>query len=290
MKKVSIILLLLVAISTLFIVGCSDDDEKTIVAAVTAQGWIIGQASVSPEIDFNASIFPITNNTFVIDSVIAGDSLCRNDNGDYWYIYGDGNYGYIEYENEADSQRYSSGDMYDITFYKDNSSTTTSMKLLNRQDDEPNFILPVDDDSISLGESLNIIWHTVPNADWYGMRIQYWKDSAGTYLFRRKYLSFTDTSYVIPASTNIYNGYYRIYIVAATGPGSGEEPNINGLGLMGEIHSESYSNQIRIYVGNGIANPVGDFNDDDNVDLKTIGKEIIKQIRNQPDVIKADKQ
>ncbi len=281
MKKISIILLLLVAISALFIVGCSDDDKIT--AAATAQGWIIGQAYTNPEIRFSADIFPMTNSTFTIDSIIAGDSLCINEDYDYWYIYGDGNYDYAYYRNSADSLRFSSGDMYDITFYRNNSSVSVSMKLLNRQDDKPNYILPIADDTIGLGDPLDIIWNSVPNADWYGLYIRYYKDSAGTYVSNHEYLSVTDTIYNIPTYTNIYDGYYRIYIVAVTGPGDGDAPNLDGNGLLGEFHSKTSSNFRRVYVGTGDPTPVGGIIEDENIDLNTIGKEIIRQVRKFPD-------
>ena len=283
MKKISIILLMLVAISAMVFVGCSDDEATTVAAAATAQGWIIGGANVEPDLSFYADVFPITNNTFNIDSVVVGDSLAQNDDDNYWYVYGDGNYDYVWYNNNADSTRYYSGDTCDITFYKNGTSTTCSVKLLDEDDDEIAYILPIHNDTISLGTSLSILWNSVPNADWYGVRIQYYKDSAGTYSSSdRRYYSQTDTTISIPASTNIYNGYYNIYVVSVTGPGEGDPPNINGAGLKGEIHSETDSQYRRVYVGTGDPTPVGGQEDIVIEDARQISREIISAVRNHP--------
>ncbi|KAA3633644.1 MAG: hypothetical protein DWP97_08595, partial [Calditrichaeota bacterium] len=168
-------------------------------------------------------------------------------------------------------------DMYTATFYFSNGISTGSVRLLDQDDDEPSFILPIDDDTLSLGTAINVLWNSIPNADWYGLYVRYYKDSAGTYINNdREYFASTDTTFTIPAASNIYNGYYRLYIQSATGPRPTDPPNITGSGWTGDLHSESGTFNIQVFLGTGDPTPVGNQDETDYEDPESV--EILRNI------------
>lgn len=256
MKKQVLIALLLLLTSCLLITGCSDDDDD-VVAAAAAQGYLIGYANLYPGVEFYADVFPMTNSNFSIDSVIAFDSTCEIRSDSYWYVYGDNNYQWLWFENSDDTLRYQSGDTATIDFYFNGTMSSINVKLLNYYDDYPQTILPVPNDTLSLGSTINCVWNSVDGADWYGVRARYRKDSAGTQVYTYNYHSLEDTTLSIPGSMNIYNGYYDIYIIAVSGPGENDPINLNANGLLGEIHSyTTYDTNLRTYLGTGDPTPV----------------------------------
>ena len=277
MKKGILISSLLLLLMVSVFIGCSDDDEKTITAAAAAQGYLIGYVNYyNPGYEFYTDVMPMTNNGFMIDSIVSVDSIAEYRTDSYWNVYGDDNYHWAEIDQNPAST-YSPGDTAEVFFYRNGSMATLRLELLD-YDIYPNVILPVDDDSISLGESLNILWNTNQDAEWYGMYIRYYQDSAGTYVSKRYYITTTDTTFTIPASTNIYDGYYNIYIVAVNGPTTGDPVNLNGAGLLGEFHSYTGSEYRRVYVGTGDPFPVGGGSDEEIMTPEEASRDIMDHI------------
>lgn len=262
-QKLSILLFLLLA-CTFIVTGCSDDDDDNPASAGSSTTAVVyGRANLYPTVDFSVDFMFTTNPHIFCDSAIAFDSLCWMSDEYYWYVYGDNNYGYVEYDPSVDTGRYHSGDTMTATFYYNGAVVTTDIKLLSYYDDIPQSILPVSGDTVSLGSAINLIWNSVENADWYGMYTRYRKDSAGTQVYTYKYHSTTDTTLSIPGATNIYNGYYDIYLIAVSGPGPNEPLNLEGGGMRGEIHSyTTYDSNIRVYFGTGDPTPVSGGSDE----------------------------
>ena len=276
MKKLILLFaLILICCSSFVFYGCSDDETSSVIAAATAQGWIYAYANLYPYVYYGSDNFYISK-TAKIDSVKAGDSLCYYGSS-YWYVYGDNVYDYFNYSNNADTNRFVSGDTFDVTYYTSNGIATGSVVLLHTEDDRPVYISPVSEDTLSLGTALEVVWNDIPNAEWYGIYYRYYKDSAGTYINNREYAAVTDTTFTIPGVTNIYNGYYWIYVAAATGPMPGDAPNISGANWSGELNGESYSQSIRVYFGTGDPTPVGNQDENDVDDMENFS--VVKQIK-----------
>lgn len=275
MKHKMAILMLLLLTSSFFMIGCDDDDDD-VIAAASIQGYILGRANLyNSSYSLSLDIMPV--GTIELDSVNAFDTTAKVE-VDYWYVYGDNNYWYA-YTNQYDTSLYHSGDTVSIAFYEGTDVTSTVLTLLNYYNDDPQTILPVDNDSLSLGSAVSCVWNSVENADWYGIRTRYQKDSAGTQVYTYKYYSTTDTTLTIPGAQNIYNGYYDIYIIAASGPLPKTSFNIDGLGYKGEIYSyTTYQDGLRVYMGTGDPTPVGD-SPDDNPDTEiNIADEIMNSL------------
>ncbi len=246
MKKGLLISFLLLILMVSLFIGCSDDDKT--IAAAAAQGYLIGYVNLYPQFDFYADIMPMTNNGFTIDSIVTNDSIADYRDDSYWNVYGDDNYQWASLY--SDSTNYQPGDTAEVVFYRNNTMTSVQVRLLDYTIG-PNYILPISNDTVSLGTPINIIWNNNQDADWYGISYRYYKDSSGTAVTTRTYKSVSDTTFTIPGSENVFNGYYRIYLIAVNGPTEGDPLNLDGAGLLGELHSYTTSEFRRVYVGTG---------------------------------------
>ncbi len=211
----------------------------------------------------------MTNDGFTIDSIITNDSIADYRDESYWHVYGDGNYQWAYLS--SDSTDYLPGDTVEVNFYRNNAVAALSIRLID-YDIYPNYILPINNDTIALDEPLDIIWNIDQDADWYGIYYSYYRDSAGVTNYVQTYVATTDTAFTIPASDNIYNGYYWIYVMAVNGPGTGEPLNLDGAGLIGEFHSYTGSDYRLIFVGTGSANPVSNNPDEPEIDSHQASK------------------
>jgi len=254
MKKGFLIASMLLLLMVSVFIGCSDDDEKTITSAAAAQGYLIGYVNIDgTDIDFYSDIMPMTNNGFSIDSIVANDTIAEYRDDSYWNVYGDDNYHWAEIYNSPTT--FTSGDTAEVKFYRNNSMTSFKIRLMD-SDTYVNYILPVANDTVSLGSPINVLFNSNQDAEWYGVRYYGYRDSAGTQVYFQKVFATTDTTFTIPASFNIYNGYYWMNVAAVNGPGQGDPVNLNGAGLIGEFHSYTYSQSRRVYIGTGDPSPV----------------------------------
>jgi len=266
MKKTLILALLLLLMLSLLI-GCSDDDDPIAVADTT---YIIGQAYLNPDPYFYADFIRGSENETKIDSVLIGDiSVPVYDS--YWYVYADNNYYYTHYDAEDNSLGWSSGDTIDIHFYKGADVAHCYVKILENSD-YPQYITPATNDTIALGDPLELIWNNVENAEWYGIGIYYYQDSAGTEISKRIYGYTTDTAYTLPGTSITENGYFNIYVESVTGPLPSAR-NIMTNTMTGVMHSSSSSQYMRTYAGTGSTNPIMVQENPDD-----ISREILKNI------------
>lgn len=253
MKKTIFGLCILSLIVVTAFIGCSDDDDA-IVAAAAAQGYIISEIELdSGELDFSGDFFPLAAG-FDVDSIIVEGTTTMLQGFDqtYWWIYGDNNYGYAWTNNFGSG--YTAGDTAEITIYHTNGVTSAQIELMDR-DVEPNVILPIHQDTVSLGTNINFLWNSMPGADWYGMYQYGYFDSSGTQVYRYQVMGTQDTTFTFPDFQNIYDGYMYTYIMGVSGPGPNDDLNINGSRVIGELHSGSDNSYTQVYFGTGDPSP-----------------------------------
>ncbi len=254
LKSAPLLLLLLV------FVACSDEDEgNPIVTADPVRTLIIGNVVLRPHVDFSAMVHPIYGQENELDSAFFGDTLCDMDRGMPYNLHGT-NYLYgIAYYNIADSQQFGSGDTVPISLYDHPYMVEARVKLLELAADSVDLIGPPDDTTVAIGEPIELAWHPVENADWYGLGIWYSGSPPESDLSEQTNLSTTDTVFTIDGSNQTVDGDYTIYVIAVSGPVPGVDgPNINGTTMTGTIYSRSAITVVRVLVGSGQAKLVAD--------------------------------
>jgi hypothetical protein len=185
-----------------------------------------------------------------MDSAFIDGSLCDFITQYYW-TYGDP-YAYVRYSNRADNLRYGSGDTATIEFYAYGEVSTAEVKLLDAVEDMVVLVDAVIPDTVDIGSSLTAVWNDVPNADWYGLQIEYKHGGTGTVVSHYTYDYTYDTTYTIPGAETSYDGYFRVRIVSSTGPvRDAMEGNITGGAVTGTIYSHTESTLSLTYVGTG---------------------------------------
>lgn len=281
MKRQILWILILSVISMLMFAGCDNDDDNPTTAQEAVQAHILGFANLYPYPHFYADIFPVSNQPFGLDSAFAFDSACQVWTNTYWYVYGDDNYQWLDYSNNNDTLRYESGDTMNLVLYNEKGISSVDIRLLDYSADRRFMVTPMFGDSLPLGADINCAWNSNTKADWYGVYTRYRKDSAGVQVYTHTYYNTEDTTLTIPASANTFNGYYEIYIVCVTGPKPGDPHNVNGIGLVGEIHSYTQSsNTVRVYVGTGDPLPVSGIVSDKphTVNLDAVASDILQNL------------
>jgi len=235
--------------------GCDDNDD--VVAPEESPILVIGDVFLRPYLDFSCSFHTVDGNAPDVNHVIFADSLCEIIKA-YYFVYGN-NYSYhAVYFNTADSNRYISGDTALVTFYEgpvdDMTITNVAVKLLDIDNDKPVFLIPEGDTTIDRGDSLNIVWQKVENADWYGVSIYYSWDSLMYHLSYVNFDATADTFYTINTDTLANDISINFHIMAVTGPLPGSNTvNVNGKRLYGSLYSSTNTDDyIRITVGDPI--------------------------------------
>lgn len=248
--KSKILILLSVAI---LILGCEDDSELTSPPFVinTVRTVVIAKASLNPGLTFYAFMQPVYGQELEIDSVRFGDSLCTI-NKLSSFVEGN-NYSYRAiYENEADSNRFNSGDSIEVNFYQSGEIFTRSLTLLDSENDMPILIPAESDTLVEKSEDVTITWNKIENADWYGIRYYHY---SGTYFhapYYIEYISTTDTFLTIPGNNHNYDSFYSVAIQAVTGPVPDvDEPDLNSFFISGALYSKSDMLFFKITVGDG---------------------------------------
>lgn len=239
----------------LFCLGCGDDDSTSPVQPEEpVESLVIGQVVLRPHVDFAASVFQIYNEETDIDSVMFADSLC--DFGPYamFSIHGTDYLYHAVYYNLNDVSRFSSGDSANIDFYEGSRRTTARVKLLDRQEDSVRVGQISEEPYLPVGETFEIPWNLVPNADWYALYIEYWTDDPELEWYTETWT--TDTTFVIEGSGHNIEGRYYIRLLAVAGPIPGEEgPNLNGPSITGTIYGRSALTMLFIDIGEPQAAP-----------------------------------
>ncbi len=250
MKK-SVIFVALLLLTAHFIFSCSDDDTNLGLAG-GEETLVLGQVLLRPYVDFSLDIFPVYGQGNQIDSIHFADSTCEIYPSYYYNFYGT-EYLYTGvYYNIRDSLRFQSGDTAPIKFFDNGQTSTAEVALLHWEDDTLKYLLPPAEYTASRGETVEIAWSRVPNADWYGLVWWYEFDSSGFSAYRDSILWTIDTTMVIDGSFLSDNGRLHIYGSSIAGPIPGTTPNVSGLKITGSIYSRSLLAVKFITVGSGV--------------------------------------
>ena len=261
MRKSLLIFGLLLFIWSLILTGCSDDDECALCPELAQKGIVLGGIELQGS-GIYCWVYVVGSDGFLPDV----DSVKFEGNDMELQIgYGEG--GAVVYcFYEGSSAGYSSGDDVSIYYFTPAGTCSTTVAMLYDPDDEPEIIdwaTSYPNDTVALGEDIEVHWHPVDNAEWYHLEFDYSFDSLGSHAYRDIEAFTTDTTFTIPGSESPYNGYYYLYITPVNGPRpDATEGNVMGTALNGIVTSIVYYN-FRVYVGNGDAWPVGIAPDDE---------------------------
>lgn len=229
-------------------IGCEDDPPVAYQETDTISTLITGVVVLRPYVDFISYITPIYGEGMDIDSMKFGDTLC-NLFKNYTFVFGN-NFQYQSvYFNQADSLNYSSGDNVNIKIFMANETINTHIKLLNFNDDVPLLDSSTLDTVVSIGQDINLVWHPVPNADWYGIFVHLKIDADSS----KEYLASTTTpNFTLDGNYHNLNSDYTVLISAVTGPVPNiDSPNVFGSKITGSLYSRTKPVRHEIRVGNG---------------------------------------
>lgn len=267
MRKLIPLLLVALPLMLIVAIGCGDDETTTITqydtvtvtdtliepVPILANGYALLVATEpSEEVHpvFLVNLYGTEPIQPIVDSVIVADSACEVNITAYG-TYGDP-YALASYRNIGDTLRFVSGDTIDFSFYAYDMVSTGQVTLLDNVADTAVLVDAVIPDTVDIDSSFTVVWNDVPNADWYGMQIQYRHGGTGEVVTHTSYEYTYDTTYTIPGAETQYDGYVRIYVVASTGPvHDAAAGNIIGDAVAGTIYSYTKSIKSVTYVGTG---------------------------------------
>jgi len=110
---------------------------------------------------------------------------------------------------------------------------------------------------VSAGQPVSLSWTLVDGADWYGMMVYNWYDSAGFTYARSWYASTDQASITFPPDGQPANSRYDVRIIAVTGPVPGQgSDNLSGPDLEGTIYCATRDTKISVRVGQGVSSGV----------------------------------
>jgi hypothetical protein len=263
----------------LLAVGCGNEDNTQGPAdADEVTTLVIGNVILRPYVDFQMNMLQIYAQDHEIDSVLFGDSLCDMGQSVY-YVWGNEYNYWAAYFNQADSLRFNSGDVVRVYLFNDDRVTSVDIKLLSNPEDSIRFTVPELDTVIDVGESFELVWRRIANADWYGMQIYYWYDSAGQMASRNGFVATTDTTYLFPGADHPSDGRYGLNMVAVSGPvpGTGDY-NLQGQSIVGSLYSTSRHTYGRIVVGAGPPPLSADKIDGDSITEGDVARKILRGV------------
>lgn len=252
MKKWFVLFLAGLLLVSLVIISCDDDDP--LIFNDGPEYLVLGEVLMRPYVEVLGNIHPIYGQECDIDSIKFGDSLCTIAKSPY-YVDG-GNYNYsFSYRNQADSQRFSSGDVAPLRFYRGSEITTAFVKLLKLPGDSTNIVSPDYNESFAISADVPLVWSKIASADWYSVTYIYDTSNAFDAGVTYHYEYTTDTTFTIPTADHPTNGEYYIYIHAITGPLPGATGNIDSESITGSFYGTNIpgvSYGLRVIIGSGI--------------------------------------
>ena len=290
MRKIPVLILIALVSAVVFLGGCGDDKTitntvyvtDTLTVTDTLMGpqlpHITGYVFVDPDLYMYADIYSAGPLEPTIDSVIVADSQAIV--GLWTSISVIEPVGYAVYDNDSDT-RLVAGDTAAISVYSGTTQSSVSVKLLNFTEDSTVIIAPADGDSSNAGAAITIIWESVPNADWYGLSLQYIWD-IDTQRFTQMLIGSTvDTQFVLDGSLTLYNGSYDIAVVPVSGPDpESTQGNMTGDAVVGTIYSLAGAASRQTIIGDGLSEaPLAD----DGIDMKSIdrAKELVEMLNGE---------
>jgi hypothetical protein len=287
MRRILILLLTGLLSAVIFLTGCSDDKE-TITNTVyvtdtltvtdtfidTPPAHMTGYMFVDPDLYMYADIYSPGPLEPVIDSVFVADSLALS--GLWTSISVLEPVGFAVYDNVADSNRFSSGDIAEIRVYGGSAQSAVAVKLLNFTEDSVVIVAPAEGASIDTAAVLTVIWQGVESADWYGLSLQYtWAIDAEVYT--QSFIASTpDTQFIIDSSLTPFHGEYEIVVVPVCGPiPESVEGNISGNAVAGTIYSLARGVSRLTTIGDGLP-PANIAAASENRDALDLGRELVE--------------
>ena len=123
-------------------------------------------------------------------------------------------------------------------------------------DDSVMFDYSASDTVVAASQPVTITWDAIEGADWYGMMVYNWYDSAGFTYTRSWYSSTDQASITFSPDGQPDNSRYDVRIIAVTGPVPGHGiDNLNGPDLVGTIYCATRDTNITVRVGHGAGAP-----------------------------------
>jgi len=246
---------------TLGLAACDGDETvvDSIVRSDSTEALVMGTVILRPWTDFHLNLVKMHNEDLVIDSVRLSDSLCRLAYGAF-RVWGDERSFGAYYYAPDEPARFGSGDTAHVDIFGERGAASVDVKLLDLSSDSVTLVASASDSEVPVGMEVDLVWNSVPNADWYGLTYGFWYDSGGhSYMVYDGSLATTDTTAQLPGGTRI--GGYGANLEAFTGPipGTGAR-NVDGNGFVGYIYSQSGSTYLNVDVVPTIIFPEGDQN------------------------------
>jgi hypothetical protein len=232
------------------LVGCEGDESvvESIVRTDETETLVMGTAIARPWTDFHLNMTKLYNEEIDIDSVKFADSLCRIGYNTF-RVWGDDRSLGAYYYAPREPARFESGDTATVEIFNDICIAVADIKLLSQPDDSVILVESESDDSVAVGEPVNLVWRSIPNADWYAVDYGFWYYEGGhSYPVYGGSIATQDTTAQLPGGTR--DGGYGMNIGAFTGPVPGVDGyNVQGHGLVGYIYSPSGATYNQVIVG-----------------------------------------
>ena len=253
MRKLWLILLSLMLLTTLLFVGCGDDDDDpaTPTTSVTPATFTNGETYIYDGDGLYFSIYAFVHGgaTTNVDSVKIGTASALPISSDYWN-YADP-YWECEWSEDADPSAYESGDNITISMYGDGKSSSCDITLLDYYGDQAEIISPVNNSTAEIGDTVEAVWAAVDNAEYYAIHIERRWDSSGTTVWAYDYANTRDTTYTLPEHlTESTVDYFYFYVMPVCGPDpTSYTGNWTGSLTTGVLYSHAADDNVLVYIG-----------------------------------------
>ena len=252
-----VLLIFIAAVAVLLMFGCSDDDCPNCPSNVDTITVDLQYVKVTGSITLNSnrlsfygSVQGLDGSLPDVDSVTVQGSPADLEmeigpSDSYWRL----SYG-------TDPEGFESGDTVEVIVYTPRGNGTCRVELLHLRSDTVQIVSHSTTspyDTVDIDTDIEIVWNSVPGADWYSCELWLYFIDAGYVEFDWVSNRGTqDTTMVISAADNGIEGEWWIDVMAVTGPyPEDEEGNFIDPGVVdGAIRSYTYA-WVAIVVGGG---------------------------------------
>lgn len=243
-------IIIILVTASLAVFGCSDDDCATCPEGKQEASMFAIASLGDAQIQLMGYIFSIDGTEPALDSVTLGGWPVEIV---YTYSYFIGN----SLRLNRDAGSYRTGDSIELKIYTPKGLCSSKIRLLDVHWDEPtilNHAVEYPYDTVGIGEDIVVNWAASPTADWFAVNVVYECDSSGVHLERSDFHALTEPPFTISGSDLPYNGYVEMNVMAMTGAApTTVGGNVTGVTIKGTFNSYAFSEQFKVYVGNGNA-------------------------------------